>query len=293
MADLHARLRDYFSARTLLKSAPLWALAGGAGVIIGTAIATPAFATAGLGLVLTSLAANMTSSMVYDLVKPELDDERREQLIARGLKQRDPGVIRLVAEALTQAGPDLARALADATRTQLVALLESGMQEPGGALAAIAPRYADALRNPPADWRALQAELQQTITSVSQTIEAAEGGVISGGQMRAEHVSGPVEQVMRATGRGSRIENSSQTAVGGAGSGVGPGRAGAGKRDTARAGTTGDREHMRRLLESHTRRLHELENRAATEGIRTPPEVTTEMEDIRAEIARLQQQLGA
>ncbi len=286
MADLPANLKDFFGSsqtRTAASVAPLLLVAGASGLILGAAIATPAFATAGLGLVLTSLAANMTSSMVYDLVKPELDDERREQLIARGLEQRDPGVIRLVAEALTQAGPDLARALPDATRTQLVALLESGMQEPGGALAVIAPRYADALRNPPADWRALQAE----------TIEAAEGGVISGGQMRAEHVSGPVEQVMRATGRGSRIENSSQTAVGGTGSGVGPGRAGAGKRDTARAGTTGDREHMRRLLESHTRRLHELENRAATEGIRTPPEVTTEMEDIRAEIARLQQQLGA
>jgi hypothetical protein len=49
----------------------------------------------------------------------------------------------------------------------------------------------------------------------------------------------------------------------------------------------------RRLLNSQTRRLYELENRAATEGMGTPPEVTIEIEDIRAEIVRLQQLLGA
>jgi hypothetical protein len=293
MTDLNTRLRDFFSARTLLKSTPLWVLAGGAGAVIGAAVGDPHWAQTGIGMVLASLGANVTSSIVYDLVKPDLDDEGREELIARGLEQRDPGVVRLVVEALMQAGPELAGALPDATRTKLVELLERGMHDSGGALAAIAPRYADALRNPPSDWRAPQAELRETITKVAQTMEAAEGGVISGGQMRAEHVGGPVEQVMRATGRGSRVENSSQMAVGGAGSGAGPGRAGAGKRDTARAGTPSDCEHIRRLLASHTRRLHELENRAATEGIRTPPEVTTEMEDIRAEIARLQRLLGA
>jgi hypothetical protein len=150
-------------------------LAGGSGAVIGAAICDPHWAQTGIGMVLASLGANVTSSIVYDLLKPHLDDESREELIARGLEQRDPGVIRLVAEALTRAGPELASALPDTTRTKLVELLERGMQEPGGALAAIAPRYAGALRNPPADWTALQAELQQTITSVSQTMETAEG----------------------------------------------------------------------------------------------------------------------
>jgi hypothetical protein len=46
------------------------------------------------------------------------------------------------------------------------------------------------------------------------------------------------------------------------------------------------------LLDSHTRRLHELEYRAATQGSATAPEVITEIEDIRAQIARLQRLLG-
>jgi hypothetical protein len=110
--------------------------------------------------------------------------------------------------------------------------------------------------------------------------------------MRAERVSGPVEQVMRATGKGSRIENSSQTAIGGTSTGAGRGSAGAVKRDTAGTNTSSDREHIRRLLDSNTRRLHELENRAAIEGIATAPEVITEIEDIRAEVTRLQRLLG-
>ena len=290
MADLNARLHDFFSARTLLKSTPLWVLAGGAGAVIGAAIGDPHWAQTGVGTILASLGANVTSSMVYDLAKPDLDDETREELIARGLEQRDPGVIRLVAEALTQARPELAHALPDATRTKLVELLERGMHGAGGALAAIAPRYSEALRNPPADWQALQAELQQTISRVSQTMEATERGVISGGRQKASRSGGAIDQTMRATGRGSRIETSSQTVVGGAGAGAEP--VSAEKLDTPSAGRTGDREQMQRLLDNHTRRLYQLESRAAIEGIGTPPAVAIEIEDIRAEIARLQRLLG-
>ncbi|MDQ2998742.1 MAG: zinc ribbon domain-containing protein [Chloroflexota bacterium] len=213
MADLPATLGEYFRSshtRTLASLAPLGVVAGAAGLIIGAAVATPVFAAAGLGLVLTSVAANIASSLVYDLVKPDLDAGERELRIAEGLKQRDPGVIQLVAEALASAGPDVARAIPDQTRAALIDTLGQGMQAPGGALAAIAPRYTAGLAAPQTNWEALQAELRQTIKKISQTIEASEGGVVSGGHMQAEATGGSVDQVMRTSGTGSRIENSSQ-----------------------------------------------------------------------------------
>jgi hypothetical protein len=292
MPDLPAKLSAYFAAsqtRTLASLAPLGVVAGAAGLIVGAAVATPAFAAAGLGLVLTSVAANIASSLVYDLVKPDLDAGERERKIAQGLQSRDPGVIRLVAEALASAGSDVARAIPDQTRAELIDALGQGMQVPGGVLAAIAPRYTAGLAEPHTSWEALQAELRQTIKKISQTMDASDGGVISGGHMQVPHAGGSVEQVMRATGKGSRIENSSQIVTGGASGGSAPGSTGAG----SAAGAMSDRDHLQRLLASHTRRLHELENRAATEGIATPPEITTEMEDIRAEIAKLQRLLGA
>lgn len=217
MADMKTQLRSIFSARTLLKAAPLWALAGGAGAIIGAAIGDPHWSQTGLGMVLASLSTNLSSSLLYELITPDLADERREELIARGLAQRDPAVIRLVAEALTQAGPELARAIPDATRAQLVDLLERGMRESGGALATIAPVYAAALRSPPADWRAFQAQLQQTLRKVSQTMETSEGGVISGSRQTAPQIGGSIEQIIRAHGKGSSITDSDQIVTGGAG----------------------------------------------------------------------------
>ncbi len=162
-----------------------------------------ALAAAGLGMVLTSLAANFTSSMVYDLIKPDLDaDEPRAARSPRACKQRDP---RRPPAGGRGAGRRRAGCGACASRWHHAqsssSCIERGMHDSGGALAAIAPRYTEALRSPPDDWQALQAELQQTISRVSQTMETAEGGVISGGQMRAERVGGPVEQVMRATGK--------------------------------------------------------------------------------------------
>jgi hypothetical protein len=64
--------------------APLWALAGGTSFVLAAALRDPQWAQAGLGALLTSIGANVASSMAYDLVKPDLDDESREALIAGG-----------------------------------------------------------------------------------------------------------------------------------------------------------------------------------------------------------------
>jgi hypothetical protein len=48
-----------------------------------------------------------------------------------------------------------------------------------------------------------------------------------------------------------------------------------------------DREHLADLGRRHQRRLRELERQAATFGASTPPEVRIEIEDIRAELARI------
>jgi hypothetical protein len=52
-----------------------------------------------------------------------------------------------------------------------------------------------------------------------------------------------------------------------------------------------ERQHIATLIENHTRRLRELEKQAATWGLSTPPETTTEMEDIRRSISDLKKQL--
>jgi hypothetical protein len=219
MVDLPTRLKDFFTApqtRTAASFAPLLIVAGASGLIIGTALATPVFAAAGLGLVLTSVAANITSSLVYDLVKPDLDAGERERMIAQGLTERDPGVIRLVAEALAAAGPDVARAIPDSTRTELVDAFRQSMQTTGGALAAIAAPYAIGLNDSRTDWTALQVELHQTITRITQTIEADQGSEVADSHQRTEVATGPVEQIIRASDK-SHISASSQTAIGGMG----------------------------------------------------------------------------
>ncbi|MBK9713414.1 MAG: hypothetical protein IPO81_19245 [Kouleothrix sp.] len=95
---------------------------------------------------------------------------------------------------------------------------------------------------------------------------------------------------MRATGKGSRIENSSQTAIGGIGSDRKP----SAERplDRTTPDLPDDPQHLQRLLASHTRRLEELENQAATEGLRADPAVRIEIENIRQEIAKLRKLLG-
>lgn len=285
MSTIATRLKHFFSApatRTWAEGAPLLVAAGAASAIIGAAAATPAFASAGVGMVLTSVAANLASSIAYDLVKPELPDDERERRIARGLRQRDPAVIRVVAEALVAGGADVAQALPADTRAELIAALQEGMAEPGGALAAIAPRYAQALASPATSWPALTAELHATVRAVSQTIEATAGGVASGNRQHTQGADGPIEQVIRASGQGSRAENNIQSAS----------RSGAAAAPhSPPPAPHGERAHRQSLLAGHTRRLQELEQRAAREGLHTPPEITIEIEQLKHTIAQLAQQL--
>ena len=50
-------------------------------------------------------------------------------------------------------------------------------------------------------------------------------------------------------------------------------------------------EHTRTLLQTHRQRLQRLEQRAALEGFYTPPHIMIEIDEIKAEIARLEARL--
>ena len=283
MADLATSLKQFIDApatRTAAAGAPLLLAAGAASAIIGAAVSTPGWAAAGLGMVLTSLATNITSSLAYDLLTPELPADERERLVARGLRQRDPAVIRMVAEALVAAGPALADALPAGLRAELAAALGEGMAEPGGALAAIALQYAAGLGSASTDWAALGGELRATLARVSLSMEASSGGVISGSPQSAPHAGGEINLSMRAVGPGSRIENSPQTVTGGANS------------SSPSPTPLGTRAHTEQLLAISRQRLQLLEERAAREGLHTPPEVVIEIEMLRADIAALERRLG-
>ena len=54
---------------------------------------------------------------------------------------------------------------------------------------------------------------------------------------------------------------------------------------------TDERAHLEQLLDVHNKRLHVLEVEAARKGYNTPPEVHTEIADIRAQILAVTQQL--
>jgi hypothetical protein len=287
--DLLVRLRTLFQSpqiRLLAQLAPLGVVASGASTVIGVVITSPSLAATRLGALLTGLATNITSALLYDVIKPGQDDQSRQQAIITGLKTRDPAVVRLVAEALIEAGPALAQALPEDARADLIAVLAQGMREPGGALAEIAASYSAALRNPGADWHSLQNNLRQAVVLVKQTIEASDDAEISSGGQRVEGVTGPVEQAIRATGR-SRIVDASQTAV----SDTWRERAEPVTGRAARSSPSTDADQLRRLIAISTRRLHELEAQAALTGIQTPPAITLEITDLRDEIARLQEQL--
>ncbi len=209
MTDLSSRLRALLASqhiRTLASLAPLGVVASGAGLVIGAAVASPALAAAGLGGILTSFATNVMSSVVYDIVKPDLDEGERERKIAQGLKDHDAGVIRLVAEALTAAGPDLAQALPDATRAELIAALEQGMREAGGPLDAIAAPYTAALGQPQTDWAVLQGELRRTIADTRMLMKVGHEGEIREAEMRAEQERGTLDMTMEGGDR-SKIIN--------------------------------------------------------------------------------------
>jgi len=52
------------------------------------------------------------------------------------------------------------------------------------------------------------------------------------------------------------------------------------------------RQHLEELRNRHQRRLRELELQAATRGLSTPPEIRMEIEDIWAEIFRIDTELA-
>lgn len=215
MTNLQTRLREYLAAPTavqLAQVAPLSFVAGCSGAIIAALVGTPGFAAGGLAVVLGGLAVNFTSSLIDRIIFAD-NDHQRVQIVDAGLRAGDRDVQTLAAGALTQAGTEVAQAVPAADHTDLITDLQAAMQQVGGPLAAIAPQYAAALRNPQTDWAALQAELRATITRVHQTMEASEEGVISGSEQDVQQASGPVEQVMRATKHG-RIENSRQSVTG-------------------------------------------------------------------------------
>jgi hypothetical protein len=190
MGDLTTELRQFFSSRTLVKAVPLWTLAGVAGTIIGCVLRDPNWAQTGVGIILTSLSTNFATAIVYDLSKPDLDSERREKLIGEGLDQHDSDTLRLVAEALVDAAPEISRTIPDTNRPGVIALLETGMQDSGGVLANISTIYAAALHDPMTNWDLMQTELLRIIamglntgeplSDVKGTVSASTEGRIYG-----------------------------------------------------------------------------------------------------------------
>jgi hypothetical protein len=182
MEDLQTRLHDFWQsreARRIARGAPLLLLSGLAGATLGTVAALPASAAGGVLGILTGLSVNFTSDVIKQLVYPERDDfiadeDTREDVLRQELEQGNADAQLLVSLLLNHAGPNLAQALPADTRDERAADIGRAMQQAGGPLAQIAPRYAAALRDPATDWDRLRAELAKTVSTTStQTIEAA------------------------------------------------------------------------------------------------------------------------
>lgn len=288
MASLREKLAELLRserAQTLAEEAPIALLALVSGSLIGVAIGAPAFAAAGLGMVLTSLATNVASTFLYEAVRPDTDDEKRRKAIRDGLQAEDPYLAALVADTLAAFGPQLASALADARQPTMLPALTVGMQESGGVLAELAPQLSVALADPQADWAALQQQMTGMITSLDMSVEASGDARITGQKQRAENVAGRTVMIVKASDR-AVIENGEQTVIG---------AGGALKRTpTAHqpASTPGDPQHVHKLLATSIARLQVRELQKAQGGIDAPPHVTLEIEDLRVEVARLRAQLG-
>jgi hypothetical protein len=186
MDNLTTRLQQFWNnpqTRRLARSAPLALLAGCAGATLGTLVALPGFAATGLGIVLGGLSINLTSDLISKLTDPALDDLERDILLEDALKQGDPDAQGLTAALLLNQGPTVAQALTEATRQELTDQLAEGMQQAGGPLAAIAPRYTAALRDPTTDWERLRKDLYQTVSTSTQTRKATN---IRGGKQLSE-----------------------------------------------------------------------------------------------------------
>lgn len=196
MTSLRTRLRAYLAAPTTWQIPALGVLAGCTGTILAALVSAPGFAASGLGVLLGGLAINFTSSIIGRIIHSNTSERERVRLIAEGLEQCNPDVQALAGALLGQAGADLAAALPPDERDATIATLEQGMQQAGGVLAAIGPRYGSALRDPHPDWAAFQQELQQHIATVHQHIRARN---VTDTTQEAHH-HGSITQSIEASG---------------------------------------------------------------------------------------------
>lgn len=219
MRDLTARLRDLFGERSALqlaRVAPAALLASGTGVALAAMLGVPGFVSTAAGIIVGGIAVNLTSTWLEKLVSLPLEAEaEREETIQAALAANDPAVQRLVAAVLAHAAPQLAAALPQQGRPELIAGLERAMREAGGPLTALAPGYAAALQAPErADWAGLLSEAKRQI-SVQSTIEAGDDALIERSGHRVEAPPGPVVTTTRA-GKGGRIIDSPISIIGAA-----------------------------------------------------------------------------
>ena len=288
MAEIRAQLATLFrsdKAKLLAQYSPIGLVAVVSGAIIGGAVGVPAFATAGLGLVLTSFATSVASTLLYDAVRPDADDDARTSALQKGLEDNDPRITALVADTLAALGPQLAGALSDARQPRLLPALTEGMQRSGGVLAEVAPQLGAALADPQTDWAALQQQITGLITSLDMSMEASGKARITGQKQRAENVTGRVVISVKASDE-AVIKNGEQTVIGATGASKGT--------PTAHqpAPTPDDPQHLHKLLAANIARLQVRELQRAQYGIDVPPHVKTEIDDLRAEIERLRTQVG-
>lgn len=194
------------------------------------------------------------------------------------LQANDPQVNRLAAEALAAAGPQLAAALPEVGRPALVQALSGGISSAGGALAAIGPAFSAALLRPPADWAALQQQLQSAVAGVELAIDAAGRAQVRDNVQEVEQPgAGPA--VLRITATDDTVVERNQQRV------RRPDEPGA-------PAAPGDPQHPHTLLAATIARLQIRELQAAQYSIDVPPHITVERDALCAEVERLRALVG-
>jgi hypothetical protein len=176
MADVQNRITNFLQnpfTRQVAKGAPFLLVSGLAGVTLGSLLASPG----GVAIVLGGLAINVTSDIIKQLTDPTrddfiADDDQRSDVLRQELERGNTDVQALTAGLLVHEGATVADALPDASQSEIVSALDTGMKQAGGPLAAIAPRYVEALRDPATDWEHLRAELKTTVSTSTQSRKA-------------------------------------------------------------------------------------------------------------------------
>ena len=280
------RLAPLLAPRTALRAAPLWTVCILSGAAIGAAVAGLPLMTGALGGVLLALATNIGSSAVYDLIKPNLDDEQRAGIIEQGLKAGDPQIKRFLAQALVAAAPDLAQALPASERTALAQHIGAGLNASGGVAAQIAASIQQALITPPADWAEFQRGLQQQIASVQLTMETSDEAEMRRNRQRVEQAAGPVVLSMKASGK-SKMEDNEQVVIGTAAATPTPVSLTPPLRDPA----LNDPAHLQHLIDLLVDYVQIRETQAATLGSAATKQQLDEIAEFTAKIAALRARL--